>query len=513
LLRFRDAFPAFLKNPLAAAALAVIAGGCLRLNAVRAPMTSAEFFRDEWEYYGLAAESSRTGLYRQFPGWPQTSSRLPLYPQFLSLVRGATPGLEAARTANALLDTAAIGGVYALTASFAAPWAAALAAWTYALDPIHSRHASALGLEPFLGAVMLAWMLALAGWTRRPESTARAAAAGILAAAALATRSSWGFFSVLVILWMRSAPRRPLAVFAVLSLAPGLFWGLRNLALFGMFMPFESSSAVAALWAASAGLRVFPSELDLPRLRLNPLFAEAHALPEGLRPAVLWKGFRENVTGAPLAYLVGALRRLPVLWAEKWPFAAAAGLLALGPLPRSAVPALLVAAYGAFHIAATVQPRYLRPLGGVLCALAAAGVWRLVAGRKAKPVGSEEPAARAAAVAAVLCGALLISCFWSRGSEALLGRPGAVPPDWFGEPDRYFAAKEANDRGVAAALAGRRAEAVGHFDRSLSIAPCFGEALISRGLVLQKEGRRTRDFDAAFDLLESGAKSCGSGAR
>src|ERR1041385_9162356 len=112
------------------------AGGLLRWRAAGQLSGVRAFWNNDWEYYALGVEQSRSGVYREFPEWLPTAYRLPLYPTLITVARWTAPGPSTVRRLQAALDTASIYAVYLLGGAAAGPVCAALAAAFYAFSPL-----------------------------------------------------------------------------------------------------------------------------------------------------------------------------------------------------------------------------------------------------------------------------------------------------------------------------------------------------------------------------------------
>ncbi|OGR60263.1 MAG: hypothetical protein A2X36_10255 [Elusimicrobia bacterium GWA2_69_24] len=480
----------------AAAALllaSLLAGGALRWAAASRSQGLAEFWQ-EWEYYGMGVELAESGTLRVLPGLQPTANRLPLYPAFIGVLRQTVPGPRAVRFAQAAFDTAAIGGVYVLGALTGGTLAAAAAAALYAVSGPMLGQVPELTLDCFFGWLVLLTALALALWAREPRSGRRAAAAGLALGLCLTCRSTLWLFPVCLVPavflakgW-RSSWRAAL-LFVAIPTCLLLPWSLRNLRVFHAFIPLENEAPMMAIWAASVGRLEAPTELGLIAERhWGEVLEDYHAQGETARRRDLWRRVRGNLLARPSSYAWECLKRIPVLWREQWPFLLLSFTVLLRRGHRAETLALLgLVLYFNVHLLMGVFPRFVRPVHGVLCVLAAVGAARFL--RREDP-----PMAEKAAWGFLAAGLAPILFLYMYSSALLLREKRPEAPD---SPGMAAAIKGFSDLGVQAAVRGRWESADEYFSEALSTDPGQGEALVSRGLARQVLGR-TQDSDIDY---------------
>ncbi len=494
-------------------AVAALLGAGLRLRDARAAFPERDFWNGEWEYYALSRSLAAGPSLALFPDGPPSAMRLPLYPAWLSF--SSAGGLAAARRARGIAGALAIPAAFFIAAEVAGPWAAALAACALVL-PGRSAGAADLTLEPFYGWILALLVLALIRWRRSgaTRDALLAAAAFGLAAATRSTILPALPAAALLCAWgkgARAALGRGLllaAAAAALAVAP---WALRNFAVFGAALPFEGAGSAAPAWAAALGRGEPPSDfIDANRVGEDGRrdFARGHALDDARRAASDLLAASELAAGSPTASAMGALRRLPRLWAEDWPwlvFGAAA--LATPAGGASAGLALLPAGVLSLHALGAVRTRYAWPAVPALAALLCAGLASL--GRRGK-APSPERLEREGGLYLAVC-LVLLGAAWARGcaamwSEYRTGPAREVPSSWAANPGEWRSLKRAHDRGVALVLAGDWKEGRAAFDAVLVREPDFAVTLVSRGLLLDRLApplEAERDLSRARRLIES----------
>lgn len=483
----------------------------LRISAALENKPLSDFWRGEWEYYALGTQMARSGELRHFPGFPATAFRMPLYPAYLGMVFEFSTGLKSARLAQAAADAGGILLTYGLGAAFLGPACALLAAWLYALDPVQISSSVDLTVESFQGLLISVAFLSMISWSRRRESLARAAVAGLAVGFCLFCRSPLIFWPLTVLVLMacktKGVPwRRAGLVYLFFCCAPLTPWVARNFVIFGEFIPFESGPSAIAAWASSLGHSSAYRELDttvkVPRLE-EDFYARTHALPEAQRRRELWRSAWAKTQSHPLEYAGAALSRLPQLWSEMVPWLLlSAGVLSLRVMPFPIAAAWVLVFYFNIHIFLTVLPRYARPLSGILYALSAAGIialWCRVRGVPT-PDGGESPSLIPR----------LSSWLWTIGfvyvyASFLLWGETRKGVEKF--PPGYQRLKALNDEAVNLALTGDDLRATTLFDRVLAEKPDHGESLLSRAILLERRGETEaagRDWESALSLLETG---------
>jgi hypothetical protein len=226
-----------------------------------------------------------------------------------------------------------------------------------------------------------------------------AAAAGLSAGFSMLVRSPLFAFPPLAAAWgllrggRAGRTGRGLAaaglfiVCAYLPLAP---WAGLNYSLFDSFIPLEESRPASNVIAGAKGL-VFTMEGD------------ARAFAGISRDESVYAWAARTVLADPGAYAGAVLRRLAAAFMmSPWLFLLAGAGLALCRSPGNLFTAFMAGYFILVHCLLAIEPRYFQPLKYLLAMMAAAGAWRVIAGRKKMPSASPEPAAVPALLFAAL---------------------------------------------------------------------------------------------------------------
>lgn len=472
-------------------------GGLLRFAAARESGGVEEFWRHDWEYYGIGVQMVETGQFRPYPGWVPSAFRMPLYPAAISLVRRVRPGLAALRWAQALLDWLAIGAVYAAAAALGGGLCGGLAAAAYALNDLPTGQVPLPHVESFFGVLVMLFVCAWIRWARRGADARSLLAPAALLGLTLACRSTLALlpFALIWILPAGSWKARGRAA-AVIVLGSYLFlvpWAARNAAVFRTFIPFENGAASINLWGSSVGMLDNPV---LPRLLGSPrhkdFLGRVQQAPDLERPGLYRAETLRNIARRPTAFLLNFFRRLPLLWREQWLLL----LLALPfflrrPLPPGSEIVILMLAYFNIHALMGVTPRYARPVLGVSCVAAALGL-RALLPRAWAPEGSFVWPAKAAAAAGTFLAVVYLAATAQLLGEAWRWRGGLtyLPTEYLDSPRLYDALKRVNAMGVDLQFQGRMKEAETVFSEALKREPLFGEALLGRAMVRDFQSKR-----------------------
>lgn len=496
----------------------LVFGALLRLQSARTTTGLSGFWTGEWDYYGIATQVADAGRYKAYPDYPPTAFRMPLYPTFLAALRKLSPGMPAVRFTQAALDTAALAQACLLAGLLGGPWAAALTAALGALAAVPLGQLALPQVETFYGWLVMNSVCALVLWSRESGSRRRAALAGTAVGLTLLCRTVFILLPPLVVIgffltegWRKRAAAA--AVFLACAYLPLLPWAVRNQVVFRRAVVAEDGAAALNLWGASVGRLESPTVAGLAADGKHAAFLlELQNLPDAQRSRRLVGSAFANIRRSPFVFLKTALLRLPVLWAEQgWLWAAAAGLILLAPWQPPLAIALGCALYFDIYALMGVQVRYARPAFGLMCVLAALGL--LAVRRRMRNCAPPEDAAPERLLSASVAGitacagllALLATAVVIR--DAAQGATDDVPAAFRGEPQRYARLKRLQGTGIDLILTDRLLEGRRSFSLILDEDPCFGEALLSRAMVFEWMGDRTRaagDYRRATACLEGG---------
>jgi 4-amino-4-deoxy-L-arabinose transferase-like glycosyltransferase len=500
--------------------LSLLTALILRLESARVRQGPDDFWRaNDWEYYGIGVQLADAGKYRNFPGWPETSFRMPLYPALISLTRAASPGLSGLRFVQAILDVGALAGASLAAGVLGGAWCAAACALLGALLTVPVRQIALPQIESFYGFLIVAALGAIVLWLKKPEDRKRASLAGLAVGLSLFCRSTLAFFPPVLIAAFaltRKARIPPVsaALFLLACYLPLAPWLARNEAVFGRIIPFEEGAAALNFWGASEGLRDSPSAADLAAAgRYSDFVAGMQRLPDDVRSRAMRDRAWSNVLHRPWTYAEGAVRRFPRLWEEQWfLLLLAAGLLLARRWNAPMFATFLLAGYFNIYIFMGVQPRYARPVLYVVCVLAALGARALVRSRRPQAFPAWEGASKGleafvlGAIAFVAVVYLSGTGMLARGGWAAVASPD-VPAEYRRDPERYRRLKEIQARGIDLAVGAQWQEADKEFSSLLEEEPCFGEALLSRAQVRYWSADRngaSSDYRRSALCLEAG---------
>lgn len=484
-------------------------GAYLRVGAATKTQGLEAYWYGDWEYYTLGVSLADSGAYRNFPKWPPSAFRMPLYPSFVSSARKIRPGPAFVRTLHAALDTANIYAVWLLGGLLAGPVCGALAALLYSLSPLPTAQVPFLLIESFFTFLVTTMTLALTYWWKKPASPARAAMAGAAIGLALFCRSTYFLlpaFLLLALFWKR-ADGRPRAAVALLIGAYLLLtpWIVRNERVFNTLIPLESGASAVNMWVGSVGLLYAPT-FDLVANGFQPEVVQKAQVQDELGKArFLFRIAWRNIADAPARYLRGCAERLPVLWREQ------ALLLLIGltafawnrRLASSAWISWLIVAYMNIHLLMAAQPRYTRPVFGVTCLLAALSVTALARRWAKVPSLARAPGAERAAGVYVAAFLALTGGLYAVTAAKLFQEPRALSLGELRDPEL----KRMSDQAVDLAVQRRWAESETIFSRVLDRDPLFTESLISRAMVREQLGDMSgarADYRRLTVILETG---------
>jgi tetratricopeptide (TPR) repeat protein len=386
-----------------ALAAATLAGGALRFQAARPLLeTPPPAFTDASDYWELGGSIAR-GEGFALSGRP-TASRGILYPALIAAVRAAGGGVGALRLLLVLLGTAMIPLVFLLGRALGSEEAGLAGACLLVFNEAQVLFSASLGVDVLYSFLLLAAALALARWAEKP-SLKSAAALGAALGLSLLCRSTLFLFPVALAAWAafkREGWRRwaPLLIVPLLLAAP---WTVRNGLVLGHWSPFETPGFGPVFWEGTRQV-----ERGRYLSESEPYVTIMTSFPPGRWNALMARAGLENVRREPARWASLCLTRAAKLWLGSgtstvddvppppWlPRAGAAGvwtgaLLVLAALwagrGRPSARALFaLLAYYNVHALLALQPRYGSQLGGVLCALAGAGLFALPGARRWLP--------------------------------------------------------------------------------------------------------------------------------